>query len=64
MSNQKILNIDSLSLQELDTDAELIPLMTPEDEEEMNNEAYTAFAQYGTVSGSCYTYYRREGQIY
>ena len=39
MSKQKILNIDSLSLQELDTDAELIPLMTPEDEEEMNNEA-------------------------
>lgn len=38
MSNQRILNIDSLSLQELDTDAELIPLMTPEDEEEMNNE--------------------------
>ena len=38
MSNQKILNIDSLSLQEVDTDAELIPLMTPEDEEEMNNE--------------------------
>ncbi len=38
MSDQKILNIDSLSLQELDTDAELIPLMTPEDEEEMNNE--------------------------
>ncbi|AWH85826.1 endopeptidase La [Flavobacterium album] len=38
MPNRKILNIDSLSLQELDTDAELIPLMTPEDEEEMNNE--------------------------
>lgn len=38
MSDQKILNIDSLSLQEIDTDAELIPLMTPEDEEEMNNE--------------------------
>ena len=38
MAKQKILNIDSLSLQELDTDAELIPLMTPEDEEEMNNE--------------------------
>lgn len=38
MANQKILSIDSLSLQELDTDAELIPLMTPEDEEEMNNE--------------------------
>ncbi|KAF2517550.1 endopeptidase La [Flavobacterium salilacus subsp. salilacus] len=38
MSDQKIINIDSLSLQELDSDAELIPLMTPEDEEEMNNE--------------------------
>ncbi|WP_116788812.1 endopeptidase La [Flavobacterium psychrotrophum] len=38
MSKQRILNIDSLSLQEIDTDAELIPLMTPEDEEEMNNE--------------------------
>lgn len=42
MANQKILNIDSLSLQELDTDAELIPLMTPEDEEEMNNEQLPA----------------------
>jgi ATP-dependent Lon protease len=42
MSQQKILNIDSLSLQELDTDAELIPLMTPEDEEEMNNEELPA----------------------
>ncbi|KGO92501.1 endopeptidase La [Flavobacterium subsaxonicum] len=38
MAKQRILNIDSLSLQELDTDADLIPLMTPEDEEEMNNE--------------------------
>lgn len=38
MPNSKILNIDNLSLNELDTDAELIPLMTPEDEEEMNNE--------------------------
>lgn len=42
MANQKILNIDSLSLQELDTDAELIPLMTPEDEEEMNKEELPA----------------------
>jgi ATP-dependent Lon protease len=38
MSKQRILNIDNLSLQELDTDAELIPLMTSEDEQEMNNE--------------------------
>lgn len=42
MANQKNLNIDSLSFQELDTDAELIPLMTPEDEEEMNNEELPA----------------------
>lgn len=38
MSNQKIFTIDNMSLQELDSDADLIPLMTPEDEEEMNNE--------------------------
>ena len=38
MSNQKIFSIDNLSLQEIQSDAELIPLMTPEDEEEMNNE--------------------------
>lgn len=42
MSKQEILNIDSLSLQEIDTDADLIPLMTPEDEEEMNNEELPA----------------------
>ncbi|PTB92544.1 endopeptidase La [Marinobacter sp. B9-2] len=42
MSNRKLINIDSLSLQELDTDAELIPLMTSEDEEEMNNEQIPA----------------------
>ncbi|MGB2273905.1 MAG: LON peptidase substrate-binding domain-containing protein, partial [Flavicella sp.] len=39
MSNSKILNIDSLSLQNiLDEDSELIPLMTAEDEEEINKE--------------------------
>lgn len=38
MSHQKILTLDNLSFQEIDTDAELIPLLTPEDEEEMNNE--------------------------
>ncbi|MGX7666790.1 endopeptidase La [Flavobacterium pedocola] len=42
MSNQKILTLDNLSLQEIDTDAELIPLLTPEDEEEMNNELLPA----------------------
>ncbi len=38
MSKSKFLNIDSMSLQGLDEDSELIPLMTPEDEEEINNE--------------------------
>ena len=38
MSKRRILDIDSLSLQDIDQDAELIPLMTPEDEEEINNE--------------------------
>ena len=38
MPHHKILALDNLSLQEMDPDAELIPLMTPEDEEEMNNE--------------------------
>ncbi|MDJ0645185.1 MAG: endopeptidase La [Flavobacteriaceae bacterium] len=39
MSDPKFINIDSLSLHNiLDEDSELIPLMTPEDEEEINNE--------------------------
>ena len=38
MSKHTIISIDNLSLQELDTEAELIPLLTPEDEEEMNKE--------------------------
>ncbi len=38
MPKHKLLTIDNLSLQEFDSDAELIPLLTPEDEEEMNNE--------------------------
>ena len=36
MSNHKILTLDNLSLQEFDTETDLIPLLTPEDEEEMN----------------------------
>ncbi|MGA9269915.1 MAG: LON peptidase substrate-binding domain-containing protein, partial [Lutimonas sp.] len=39
MSRTKFMNIDNLSLQNiLDEDAELIPLMTPEDEEQMKKE--------------------------
>ncbi|MEN8186533.1 MAG: endopeptidase La, partial [Bacteroidota bacterium] len=39
MSNPKFLNIDNMSLQHLiDEESELIPLMSPEDEEQMNNE--------------------------
>ncbi|MBC7641997.1 MAG: endopeptidase La [Flavobacterium sp.] len=37
MSDHKIVSIDNLSLQEIDSNAELIPLLTREDEEEMNN---------------------------
>jgi len=42
MPNTNIFNFDNLSLQEFDTEAELIPLLTPEDEEEMNNEELPA----------------------
>ncbi len=38
MAKPKFTTLDRLSLQELDGDAELIPLMTPEDEEAINNE--------------------------
>ncbi|MGV6827892.1 MAG: endopeptidase La [Flavobacteriales bacterium] len=38
MSRSKLNHFDNLSLQELNEDSELIPLMTPEDEEAMNNE--------------------------
>jgi ATP-dependent Lon protease len=38
MSKHNIITLDSLSLQEFDNEAELIPLLTPEDEEEMSNE--------------------------
>lgn len=38
MSHHKILTLDNLSLQDFGSEAELIPLLTPEDEEEMNNE--------------------------
>ncbi|WP_298419569.1 endopeptidase La [uncultured Kordia sp.] len=42
MSKTKFLNMDSLSFQSIDEDAELIPLMTPEDEEEINREVLPA----------------------
>ena len=38
MANSKVKTLDSLSLQELEQDAELIPLMTAEDEDAMNKE--------------------------
>ncbi|WP_343486729.1 endopeptidase La [Allomuricauda sp. d1] len=38
MGEVKFTNFDNLSLQGIDEDAELIPLLTPEDEEEMNRE--------------------------
>ena len=38
MSKGKLVSIDSMSLQDFDTDSDLIPLLSPEDEEEMNQE--------------------------
>ncbi|WP_041327147.1 endopeptidase La [Robiginitalea biformata] len=38
MSESKFISLDKLSLQDLDQDSELIPLLTPEDEQEMHNE--------------------------
>ena len=38
MKKSNILTLDSLSLQDFDENSELIPLMTPEDEEEINKE--------------------------
>jgi len=38
MSHHKIITLDNLSLQEFDSETDLIPLLTPEDEEEMNKE--------------------------
>jgi len=39
MAKSKFINIDSLSFQEFDENSELIPLMTTEDEKEINNES-------------------------
>ncbi|MHA7831360.1 MAG: endopeptidase La [Flagellimonas sp.] len=39
MGEMKITNFDNIDLQGLDEDAELIPLLTPEDEEQMNRES-------------------------
>ena len=38
MAKSKFTTLDRLSLQDIDGDAELIPLMTPEDEEAINKE--------------------------
>ena len=42
MSHNKIITLDNLSLQEFDSETDLIPLLTPEDEEEMNKEKLPA----------------------
>jgi len=39
MAKSKFTNLDSLSFQEFDENSELIPLMTTEDEKEINNES-------------------------
>src|SRR5690606_6104164 len=42
MKESKFLSLDSLSFQEFDENSELIPLMTPEDEAQINNEELPA----------------------
>ncbi|MEO5788422.1 MAG: endopeptidase La [Gelidibacter sp.] len=42
MKESNFLSLDSLSFQEFDENSELIPLMTPEDEEQINNEELPA----------------------
>lgn len=42
MPNHKLLTLDNLSLQDFDSEADLIPLLTPEDEEEMTKEELPA----------------------
>ena len=39
MSKTKILNLDMMSLQNIDEDSELIPLMTSDDEEAISKES-------------------------
>jgi len=39
MGNSKFTSFDNMSLQSIEEDAELIPLLTPEDEEQMNSES-------------------------
>lgn len=39
MGKSNFINLDSLSFQDFDENSELIPLMTPEDEEQINNES-------------------------
>ncbi|WP_452220692.1 endopeptidase La [Lacinutrix salivirga] len=39
MKKSNFISLDSLSLQDFDENSELIPLMTPEDEEKINNES-------------------------
>ena len=38
MSKKNLFNIDNLSVKDIDENSELIPLMTPEDEIEINKE--------------------------
>ena len=38
MARTKFIGVDNMSLQDIDQDSELIPLLTPEDEKEMNDE--------------------------
>ena len=43
MSKTKLLNLDMMSLQNIDEDSDLIPLMTSDDEEAISKESQLGF---------------------
>jgi ATP-dependent Lon protease len=63
MKDRKFFSIDSMSFQGIDEDADLIPLMTPEDEEEINREPLPGklpilpLKKYRIISRSCCSNY-------
>ena len=49
MKKSNFISLDSLSLQDFNENSELIPLMTPEDEEKINKELESVRIEQGAV---------------
>ena len=62
MSKPKLLNLDMMSLQNIDEDSDLIPLMTSDDEEAISKESLPLslsilpLKKYSYVPRYCYSY--------